>query len=92
MRTTDSSTVSQSRAAAGHGCAVVIESPRFGLRTANLCSGGRPLSVTLHAAWDASHFAAAEIEAMVGELADWARSNRSDPAMRIADDTLTNLS
>ncbi|MEV0703105.1 hypothetical protein AB0I53_35020 [Saccharopolyspora sp. NPDC050389] len=50
------------------------------------------MSVTLYAAWDASHFAASEIETLVGELADWARSNRSDPAMRIADDTLTNLS
>ncbi|MEV8143737.1 LysR family transcriptional regulator [Specibacter sp. NPDC078709] len=66
-----SSTVAQALAAAGKGLAVVVEPPQFGLNTVFLQFEGRQLEIQLYAAWDAEHYAAPEIVALVGELAAW---------------------
>lgn len=75
VRETDSSTVAQSLAAAGQGCALVIESPRFGLASAVLRKGGKAVPVSLYGAWESSHYAAPEIEELMGGLADWSQLN-----------------
>jgi len=83
---TDSSTVAQAIAAAGLGCAVVIEQPRFDLRSARILSHtGAEIPVTQYGAWDPTHYAADEIEQFVSNLSDWAHCQQRNP-LRSAED------
>jgi DNA-binding transcriptional LysR family regulator len=68
-----SSNVAQALAAAGRGFAIAAEPPQFGLESGTLHRRGTPLSIVDWAAWDPDHYAAPEIEALVRDLAEWAR-------------------
>jgi DNA-binding transcriptional LysR family regulator len=57
--------VAQAHAAAGHGVCVVTDYPRFGVHTVQIedrSDVGTPLHLSLSAAWDPRHFAAATME------------------------------
>jgi DNA-binding transcriptional LysR family regulator len=73
VKETDSSTVAQSLAATGRGCALVIEAPRFALGSAVLHQDGEPVPVSLYGAWEGSHYAAPEIEVLMKDLAAWSQ-------------------
>ncbi|MDI6910939.1 LysR family transcriptional regulator [Nocardioides sp.] len=58
----------QALAAAGRGVCVTSDDPRYGLSKALVLVNGDPLTVTIYAAWDPEHYAAADIDATVGDL------------------------
>jgi len=63
--------VAQALAAAGRGVAVVSDDPRFGLVPLRITTERRHLEITLHAAWDPHHHAAAKLGELVDRLADF---------------------
>ncbi|MFD5655855.1 LysR family transcriptional regulator [Streptomyces hirsutus] len=77
-RTVSSGTIAQALAAAGRGCALVIEPPRFGLRGNYVQVKGEPLTVPLYAAWEPGHYAAREISEVADRLGDWMQQELSD--------------
>ncbi|MFJ2567274.1 LysR family transcriptional regulator [Streptomyces sp. NPDC094154] len=77
-RTVSSSTIAQALAAAGRGCAIVVEPPRFGLHGSYIQVKGRPLTIPLYAAWETGHYAAQEISVVADQLGDWMRQELSD--------------
>ncbi|MEV4730273.1 LysR family transcriptional regulator [Saccharopolyspora sp. NPDC049426] len=61
--------VAQALAAAGRGIAVVSDDPRFDLHGLRITQpGGEDLSITLHAAWDPGHHAAASLSTLAERL------------------------
>ncbi len=64
-------TIAQALAAAGRGVAVVSDDPRFDLVPLAIDVDGRPLSITLFAAWDSHSIAAPSVEQFAGRLAAW---------------------
>lgn len=66
--------VAQALAAAGLGVAVVSDDPRFDLRPAHIRTPTGRLTLTLHAAWDRQHHAAAELDRLAGRLSDFCAS------------------
>ncbi len=71
---TRNGTIAQAFSAAGRGVALVTEPPQFGLNQASLVSGGKPLSITLYAAWEEDHYAAEFIAALVDDFIEWMRN------------------
>lgn len=63
--------IAQALAAAGEGVAIVTDDPIYDLRGLRIDGPNGPLHITLHAAWNATHYAAASIRGLVGLLADW---------------------
>ena len=63
--------VAQALAAAGRGIAVVSDDPRFDLVPLRIRSRHGLLTLTLHAAWDPRHHAAAELERLAVRLHDF---------------------
>jgi DNA-binding transcriptional LysR family regulator len=61
--------IAQALAASARGVAVVSDDPRYGLRPLLVESRTGPLRISLHAAWDPEHYAAASIERWVAALA-----------------------
>lgn len=64
-------TIAQALAAAGRGVAVVSDDPRFDLVPLAIDVDGKPLSITLFAAWDSRSIAAPSVEHLAGRLAAW---------------------
>jgi DNA-binding transcriptional LysR family regulator len=60
--------VAQALAAAGRGVAVVSDDPRFGLEQLHIRGRHGRLTLTLHAAWDPHHHAAAELDEVARRL------------------------
>lgn len=60
--------VAQALAAAGRGVAVISDDARFDLHPLRIMTGGGPLSIRLHAAWDPDHHAVETLEALAGRL------------------------
>ena len=63
--------VAQALAAAGRGIAVVSDDPRFDLVPLRIRGRHGLLTLTLHAAWDPRHHAAAELERLAVRLRDF---------------------
>jgi DNA-binding transcriptional LysR family regulator len=63
--------VAQALAAAGLGVAVVSDDPRFGMSPAHIVAPKGRLTLTLHAAWDPQHHAAAELDLLAGRLSEF---------------------
>lgn len=63
--------VAQALAAAGRGIAILTDERRYGLRPLAIETPNGPLTITLFAAWDPSHYAATAINAFVDELATY---------------------
>ena len=61
----------QAMAAAGRGVCVTSDDPRYGLSKSLVLVNGEPLTVTIYAAWDLEHYAAADISTTVGEIRDF---------------------
>jgi DNA-binding transcriptional LysR family regulator len=66
--------MAQALAAAGHGVAVLSDDPRFELHPLLIDDPGGALTVPMYAAWDARHYAVRDIDACVGRLIDYCRS------------------
>lgn len=60
--------VAQAFAAAGRGIAVVTDDPRYDLQPLAIETARGPLTITLFAAWDKTHYAAPVIEELVDDL------------------------
>lgn len=60
-------------AASGRGVAVLSDDPRFDLSPTMVLDGGRPLRLTLFAAWHRGHHAAPELARVAARLADFCR-------------------
>lgn len=60
-------------AASGRGVAVLSDDPRFDLTPTVVLDGDRPLLLTLFAAWNPAHHAAAELARMAARLAEFCR-------------------
>lgn len=60
--------VAQALAAAGRGVAVVTDDPRFDLRGVEIIGRDGPLRITLFAAWEPGHHAAATLAELAGRL------------------------
>jgi LysR family transcriptional regulator, benzoate and cis,cis-muconate-responsive activator of ben and cat genes len=67
-------TIAQALAAAGRGVAVVSDDPRFDLVPLAVDVDGKPLSITLFAAWDSRSIAASSMERLAGRLEAWVAS------------------
>ena len=63
--------VAQAFAAAGRGIAILTDDRRYGLRPLVIETPNGPLSISLFAAWDPTHYAAGAIETLVDELATY---------------------
>ena len=63
--------VAQAVAAAGRGIAVVSDDPRFGLQPLDIIGKRGALSISLYAAWDREHHAAAAIATLARRLSDY---------------------
>ncbi len=63
--------IAQALAAAGEGVAIVTDDPIYGLRGLRVEGPAGQLHITLHAAWNATHYAADSIRAFVGALRDF---------------------
>lgn len=63
--------VAQALAAAGRGVAIVSDDPRFGLIPLQIEGLGGPVQISLYAAWDPHHHAAATLAAIADRLADF---------------------
>ena len=63
--------VAQALAAAGRGVALVSDDPRFDLRQLLVETGGGALTLTLYAAWNRDHHAAATLERLADRLVDF---------------------
>ncbi len=63
--------VAQAVAAAGRGIAVVSDDPRFGLQPLDIIGRRGALSISLYAAWDREHHAAAAIATLAERLSDY---------------------
>ena len=79
--------VAQAMAAAGLGVAVLTDDPAYDLRKLYIDGSDGPLHITLHAAWDPTHYAAAAIREFVtaftahtAGLADGLPGSNTDPA------------
>ena len=57
--------IAQAMAASGLGVAILTDDPAYGLRKLRIDAGESPLHITLHAAWDPTHYAAAAIREFV---------------------------
>jgi LysR family transcriptional regulator, benzoate and cis,cis-muconate-responsive activator of ben and cat genes len=79
-------TVAQALAAAGRGIAVVSDDPRFGLCPLIVDCGDQELSVSLVAAWDSRHPAAAVIEDIAQRLGRFVRDRYDVPAAPVLKD------
>lgn len=75
----NSGRVAQALVAAGAGVAVVTEDPAFDLVPLRVLLDGRPLTVGLHAAWRADHFAAETLAAVAASLQDFVRTRYAGP-------------
>jgi DNA-binding transcriptional LysR family regulator len=64
-----SAEAAQAVAASGRGIAVVSDDARFGLRPLAVAGPDGPVRISLYAAWDRTHFAAATIRAVAERLA-----------------------
>jgi DNA-binding transcriptional LysR family regulator len=71
--------VAQALAAAGKGVCVVSDDPRFGLRSLPIRLADEPLHITLFGAWDATHYAAAQIRSCLDGLAVFCRDLFASP-------------
>ncbi|GAA1890692.1 LysR family transcriptional regulator [Lapillicoccus jejuensis] len=60
--------VAQALAAAGRGVAVLSDDPRFGLRPLRITAADGPVHISLYAAWQRDHHAAATLEALAERL------------------------
>lgn len=69
----------QALAAAGRGVCVTSDDPRYGLSKAQVLVDGEPLTVTIYAAWDPQHYAAADIAATVSDLRIFTAQRYGDP-------------
>jgi len=65
------SEIAQALAAAGRGVAVVTDDPAYGLRALPITVGDGVLHIRLHAAWNATHYAAPAIREFAQSLAVW---------------------
>ncbi len=63
--------VAQAVAAAGRGIAVVSDDPRFGLHPLEVVGRDGPVRITLYAAWQPQHHAAATIADVARRLSDF---------------------
>lgn len=70
-RTASTGTMAQAMAAAGQGNAITIEPAHFGLSSALLTHRGKQLTVSLYAAWEADHYASAELDRLAVKLSRW---------------------
>lgn len=61
--------IAQALAASGRGVAVLTDDPAYELRKLYIDGPDGPLSISLHAAWDAAHYSAAAIREFVASLA-----------------------
>ncbi|MDQ2757656.1 MAG: LysR family transcriptional regulator [Actinomycetota bacterium] len=61
--------VAQALAAAGRGVAVLSDDPRFGLRPLRITAPDDPVHISLYAAWQPDHHAAATLSALAQRLA-----------------------
>ncbi|MFF8591850.1 LysR family transcriptional regulator [Streptomyces sp. NPDC015220] len=68
---TGSSAFAQALAAAGRGVCLVTDRARFGLSEVVVDTGDGPLTVPLHAGWDASHYARASVRAFAEGLREY---------------------
>jgi DNA-binding transcriptional LysR family regulator len=65
------SEIAQALAAAGRGVAVVTDDPAYGLRALPIAAHDGVLQIRLHAAWNATHYAAPAISEFAESLAVW---------------------
>ena len=63
--------IAQALAAAGQGVAILTDDPTYGLRRLRIEGSGGSLQITLHAAWNTTHYAADSIRSLVDSLADY---------------------
>ncbi len=63
--------IAQALAAAGTGVAIVTDDPTYDLRGVEIAGSDGPLQITLHAAWDATSYAAGTIRRFVAEFHDF---------------------
>ncbi|MCW2841182.1 MAG: LysR family transcriptional regulator [Aeromicrobium sp.] len=63
--------IAQALAAAGRGVAVLTDDTRFGLHALRIEGDGRPITVTLMAAWSAQHHAATSLHAVASRLREF---------------------
>lgn len=75
---TDAPQIAQALAASARGVAVVSDDPRYGLRPLVIVGPVGPLRISLHAAWDPAHYAAASIDRWVAALAAYSVSRYGD--------------
>lgn len=83
-KTTSNGTLAQALAAAGQGSALVIEHPQFGLKNSPLFHNGKPLMVTLYAAWEPDHYATEELAALAKKLGEWMRRHWHETSIEAA--------
>ena len=63
------SEIAQALAAGGRGVAVLTDDPAYGLHAVEITGASGPLRIRLHAAWNATHYAAGPIRDFVAALA-----------------------
>ncbi len=63
--------IGQALAAAGRGVAIVTDDPTYDLHGVRIEGPGGTLEITLHAAWNPTHYAAASIRRFVDQLSDY---------------------
>lgn len=73
--------IAQALAAAGHGIAVVSDDPRYGLHPIALDTVEGPISISLFAGWDPSHYAAESIAPLVDRLREYCVSRYGTQAV-----------
>jgi DNA-binding transcriptional LysR family regulator len=66
--TTANAPIAQARAVRGHGPAIVVDPPRFGLVSLPLWHRGHPLTGALYAGWEPGHYASDDIAEVAREL------------------------
>lgn len=78
MHEFETSEVALAVAASGRGVAVVTDDPRFGLVSLRIVDDNGPLLVTQHAAWDPTHHANLQLEALAHRLAAFCATRYPD--------------
>lgn len=70
--------IAQARAAAGHGPALVVEPPQFGLVTLPVVHRGSPLVCATYAGWEREHYARDDIAGVARSLRRFIRHHLTD--------------
>lgn len=79
VRDVAAGSVAQAFAANGQGYALTTEPLRFGLDAIPARANGVPLTITLYASWDATHYATDALEDVAADLRSWLQAHPTWP-------------